>query len=105
MKRSDSPQNNSAMSRMTEPARRARDAALERHRKEVRLWKVSSWVGFGLFVASLALWLVPRSEWSDTEDCPPLQRVTVVTEGFKDKDGKWRSFDNGEPITVKEWKP
>lgn len=39
------------------------------------------------------------------DDAPPLQRVTVVTEGFKDKKGVWRSFDNGEPITVTEWRP
>lgn len=93
------------MSRMTEPAKRAREVALERHRREVRSWKVSSWINFCLFVASLVLWLVPVEGWMDPKDCPPLQRVTVVTEGFKDKDGKWRSFDNGEPITVKEWKP
>lgn len=93
------------MSRMTEPAKRAREVALERHRREVWSWKVSSWISFSLFVASLALWFVPRSEWRNTEDCPPLQRVTVVTEGFKDKQGAWRSFDNGQPITVNAWKP
>lgn len=38
------------------------------------------------------------------DEAPPMQRVTVVTEGFKDKQGVWRSFDNGEPITVKEWR-
>lgn len=46
-----------------------------------------------------------RMQWNDTADAPPLQRVTVITEGFKDKKGTWRSFDNGEPITVTEWRP
>lgn len=46
-----------------------------------------------------------RKQWREPEDAPPLQRVTVVTEGFKDKKGVWLSFDNGEPITVTEWRP
>ncbi len=37
-------------------------------------------------------------------DAPKLQRLTVVTEGYVDKKGTWRSFDTGEPITVKQWR-
>lgn len=61
-----------------------------------------------IFGAALLL-IVAETAWDMLpmlyDDAPPLQRVTVVTDGFKDKHGTWRSFDNGEPITVKSWKP
>ena len=48
----------------------------------------------------------PPQAWrEDTYSAPPLQRVTVITTAFRDRDGKWRTFDNGEPITVKAWRP
>lgn len=48
----------------------------------------------------------PPQAWrEDTYSAPPLQRVTVITTAFRDRDGKWRTFDSGEPITVKAWRP
>lgn len=48
----------------------------------------------------------PPQAWrEDTYSAPPLQRVTVITTAFRDRDGKWRTFDNGEPVNVKAWKP
>jgi len=60
--------------------------------------------GILLALASIGLWRsVTMGEFSDG-DAPKLQRLTVVTEGYMDKRGTWRSFDTGEPITVKQWK-
>lgn len=39
-----------------------------------------------------------------SDDAPKLQRLTVVAEGFMDKKGEWRSFDDGSHLTVKQWK-
>lgn len=36
---------------------------------------------------------------------PPITKVHVLTYGFQDQKGVWRSYDNGEPITVQHWKP
>jgi len=48
----------------------------------------------------------PPQAWrEDTYSAPPLQRVTVITTAFRDRDGSWRTFDNGEPVNVKAWKP
>ena len=48
----------------------------------------------------------PPQAWrEDTYSAPPLQRVTVITTAFRDREGSWRTFDNGEPITVKRWRP
>lgn len=45
-----------------------------------------------------------RKPWR-SDDAPKLQRLTVVSEGFMDKKGEWRSFDDGSRLTVKQWKP
>lgn len=48
----------------------------------------------------------PPQAWrEDTYSAPPLQRVTVITTAFRDREGSWRTFDNGEPVNVKYWKP
>lgn len=44
-----------------------------------------------------------RKPWR-SDDAPKLQRLTVVAEGFMDKKGEWRSFDDGSHLTVKQWK-
>lgn len=91
---------------LAEPAKRARELALERHRKEVRGIVLQRNMLAACFIAmtAIACWAGFRIEALEaTSDAPPLQRVTVVTEGFKDKKGTWRSFDNGEPITVTDW--
>jgi len=48
----------------------------------------------------------PPQAWrEDTYSAPPLQRVTVITTAFRDRDGRWRTFDNGESVNVKAWRP
>ena len=87
-------------------AQRARQEALKRHRREVARWKLSAIVNFVclLAITGIHFYGVFTSEWH-TDKPMPMQRLTVVTDGFMDKQGNWRSFDNGEKITVKQWKP
>lgn len=77
-----------------------------RNSQRERLARAQAWRN--IFGVALLL-LLAESAWDMLpmlyDDAPPMQRVTVVTDGFKDKQGVWRSFDNGEPITVKEWRP
>lgn len=40
-----------------------------------------------------------------TIPAPPVQKLQVITYGFTDKAGVWRSYDTGEAITVQQWKP
>lgn len=76
-----------------------------RNSQREKLARAQAWRN--IFAAALFLVLAGNA-WDALpmlmNDAPPLQRVTVVTEGFKDKKGVWRSFDNGEPITVKSWR-
>ena len=81
------------------------------HRNErLRLWRRIAWicvsayavlVGGGLVI--IALLYCPDNAFS-ADPPPKMERLTVVTEGYVDKKGTWRSFDTGEPITVKAWK-
>ena len=91
---------------MPSTARRAREEALKRHRREVDRWKLVAIVNFVCLcaVAGIHYYGVLSGGWH-TDKPMPMQRLTVVTEGFMDKQGDWRSFDNGEKITVKQWKP
>lgn len=83
----------------------ARDRAQRKRRLTLSLWQ-------GAAVLSLAFALIgwagfyrlASSTWR-SDQAPPMQRVYVVTEGFTDRQGQWRSFDTGERITVKHWTP
>ena len=46
-----------------------------------------------------------RSPWSAPSVQPPAStRLTVVTDGYVDLAGHWRSFDNGHEIEVNAWR-
>lgn len=88
-------------------AQRARQEALKRHRREVAQWKRVAhafMVMSVIIMGALILFVLHTDNWH-TDKPMPMQRLTVVTEGFMDRQGNWRSFDNGEKITVKQWKP
>lgn len=91
---------------MPSTARRAREEALNRHRREVRHWQRVSCMTLIVFIimGSVAMYLALSEDWR-TDKPMPMQRLTVVTEGFMDRDGNWRSFDSGEKISVQQWKP
>jgi hypothetical protein len=102
------------MTTLTEPAMRARELALSKHRQQVdsitrkmKAWRIAGIIGMMNGVASLIIFFAkdPEPGWRGKQDAPPLQRVQVITTGFVDKAGQWRSFDCGEPITVHLWKP
>lgn len=103
---------------MNATAQRARNLALAQHREELdalsarvkhyrewmQAWRIAAIIWVVTLLAA-TVFFGSRMKWNNPADAPPLQRVKVITEGFKDKAGHWRSFDNGEPITVTEWKP
>jgi len=102
------------MSDLTEPAKRARELALSKHKaelasltKQMKMWRIAGILGFSqLVIGALTLLIYePEPGWRGKQDAPPLQRVQVITTGFMDAAGQWRSFDNGEKITVHLWKP
>ncbi len=102
------------MTTLTEPATRARDLALAKHRQQVesitrqmKAWRIAGILGLLQLTTGLLFLLIhdPEPGWRGRQDAMPMQRVKVITTGFVDKDGQWRSFDSGEPITVHLWKP
>lgn len=96
-----------------ETAKRAREVALEAHRAELKSmrkmfrWYFAAGLLTGVSAALvIAAWTNPANPgWRGKQDAPPMQRVKVITDGYVDKSGQWRAFDNGEPITVTLWKP
>ena len=88
---------------MNAQAQAAYDRAKAKRMNELRSWQYATSIGWALFILT-AFWYSNPGVWH-TDTAPPLQRVHVVTEGFTDKQGVWRSFDNGEKITVKHWTP
>jgi hypothetical protein len=95
-----------------EAARAARNEALRRHRKEVRAWKtlfIVSIAGFWLLLGGVViLYFRPKAEppqvWR-TGKGPALQPLYVVTQGFVDQKGDWRSYSSGEQIEITHWTP
>jgi hypothetical protein len=95
-----------------EAARAARNEALRRHRKEVedirtkmRMWMAVSLVillAWGASEVYRRIAKPPASEWR-SDKAPALQLFRVVTDGYIDKRGNWRSGDTGEEITVYHW--
>jgi hypothetical protein len=96
-----------------EAARAARNEALRRHRREVEHWKsrTTAWMSFCATIllvwagVEIARYLLPQPEpqvWR-TDRAPALQPYYVVTQGYVTKKGEWKSFDNGESITVTHW--
>lgn len=81
----------------------------ERHLKEVKRWKGIAIVEFVTALVVFAFtaytsYNAKNHTWR-SDAAPKLERLTVVTEGFVGKDGRWRSFDTGEKITVNQWRP
>jgi hypothetical protein len=102
------------MSDLTITAQRARELALAKHKaeiasitKQMQVWRIAGILGLSELILGLLVFLAhdPEPGWRGKQDAPPMQRVHVITTGFVDKQGQWRSFENGEPITVNLWKP
>lgn len=78
--------------------------------KTINRWKLASAVLLLCFFGLVAFGCYRSqqgstpSTWS-TKPPPPITKLQVITYGFYDKAGVWRSYDNGEPITVQQWKP
>lgn len=90
---------------MNSTAQRARDNALRRHRTALTFWQVATLIATtSMIIAWIAFYRLASSTWRSGQ-APPMQRVHVVTDGFMDKQGQWRSFDTGERITVTHWTP
>jgi len=93
-------------------ARAARNEALRRHREELKQANRRTYPWMALFAITLIGWMgseVHRhlnrpapSVWR-TDQAPALQPYYVVTQGYTTKKGEWKSFDNGESITVYHW--
>lgn len=80
------------------------------HRNErLRRWRGIAWICVsvsavlvaGVIIIALLYW--PDKAFSAGQP-PKMERLTVVTEGYVDGDGDWRSFSNGEKIDVTAWK-
>ena len=94
----------------TEASRRATAERAARHKAEVNRLIRTMWMytggsfAFGFAVAFGVIQLIDREPWRS--DAPPVeQKVQVVTHGWYHKKKGWCSYDCGEPITVKEWRP
>lgn len=93
------------MSALPHTAREARRIAQTRHRNQVLLWQSLFGVAtLCAIIATVTAYYVAASGWRQ-ERAMPMQRVQVLTDGFVDKNGNWRSFDNGERIEVEQWRP
>jgi hypothetical protein len=61
----------------------------------------------GVIVRDILTWEpkpAPYDGWYSCGEKPPYGRMEVITEAYMDLEGKWRSFDNGHVITVKQWR-
>jgi len=94
----------------SEASRRATAERAARHKAEIdRMSKARWWFALGAFILGLASafagsYIMDRGPWRS--DAPPVeQKVQVVTHGWYHKKKGWCSYDCGEPITVKEWRP
>ena len=96
---------------MNPTATRARDLALQRHRREVMKWQ---WVCIGWAVAFLVCLIkVILLQHATNSHEPQVWRTGlapvgepywVTTQAFvRKKDRVWCSFSNGEPIEVSHW--
>jgi hypothetical protein len=82
-------------------AEQRKAAGINTHRSTVRNLGLIAWVGWGLFILT-ALWYSRPGVWRT--DAPPVGHpYHVVAKAYVDKAGHWRSFDNGEKITVTHW--
>ena len=86
---------------MNTSAQRARDVARQRHLRQLMVWRGIAGLCFALFLGTL-YWYVPSGVWR-TDEAPKLEPLHVVTRAYVDKRGNWRSYDNGEKITVTHW--
>ncbi len=80
---------------MNATAREARRVAQNRRRVTLAIACAAS-VIVGL-ISGMALMV--NDDWS-TGNGPAMQKLEVRAYGFVGKDGRWRSYDTGEPIEV-----
>jgi hypothetical protein len=70
--------------------------------------EIRKWQGFSLLLAIVAVVGIAINQnheprvWR-TDRAPALQPYYVVTQGYVDKKGVWRSADCGEKIEVYHW--
>lgn len=55
-------------------------------------------------IIGIAINEMRRSESWESGTGPAMQKLEVRAYGFVGKDGKWRSYDTGEPIEVIGWR-
>lgn len=97
--------------KLNSTAERAREQALARHRAELdcvrRAMRGIKVICYGLLLAVLVLLHLlykGTAPWRQ-DKAPALQKVHGITPVYVDKKGVWRSYDTGEPVTVKQWRP
>lgn len=78
----------------------------EIRRNKAWMW---AWLGTSTALAAIVLALILRpafgkEQWRKSTP-PTRQKLEVVTYGWHDPKRGWCSYDNGEQITVKQWKP
>lgn len=94
------------MGTLPSTAREARRLAQLRHRNQLLVWKVIAGASVvTAVVACVTCYFSFSVQGWRTDRAMPMQRVEVIVDGFVDKNGEWRSFDNGERISVQQWKP
>lgn len=84
---------------MNTTAREARRTA-QRKRRVTLVFACTASVIVGLF-SGMAL--MAGEDWK-TGNGPAMQKLEVRAYGFVGKDGRWRSYDTGEPIEVMGWR-
>ncbi len=72
--------------------------------RSTMIWKTICSLMAG-FVLILCIKVAQPPEPWNTSTPPSRQKLEVVTYGWHDPKRGWCSYDNGEQITVKQWKP
>ena len=94
------------MAELSPTARAARREREHRHKKECFLALVAGALLGCVIGVCVMTWMIVRDNTPWHTETPPVEaRLQVVTYGWYDKKGVWRSYDNGEEITVKQWQP
>ena len=86
---------------MNAQAQAAKEVAARRRRTRTALMLSVALTGWSLFAASAHLHTTAGT-WRN-DPAPKVEPLYVVTKAYVDRDGNWRSMDNGERITVTHW--
>jgi hypothetical protein len=91
---------------LSEGARAARREREERHRRQLRSHRITSWLMFILLAGSNIYHVIENQSLKEgwrTDQAPTGHPYYVVTRGYIGHDKQWRSFDTGQPIEVTHW--